>query len=975
MLFRSRIGINTGPVILGTVATTKEFTALGDTTNLAARLESAAPIGGILIAHDTYRQVRGAFDVKPLKPISVKGKAEPIKVYVVERAKPRAFRAGTRGVEGVEIPMVGRHTELESMLDALQTVIDDRALHLVMVLGEAGLGKSRLLYEFDNKVEVLPERVQIFNARATESTRGLPYSLVRDLFTFRFEILDSDPPSIAREKLEAGMIACFGNSEEAITRTHFIGHLIGLDFSESPNLSGILNDAKQIRDRAFHYATQFFRTVGGERAIVVYLDDLHWADDGSLDFIEHLSRNCADVPLLILCLTRPTLLEQRPDWGLEGTGRTKLLLQPLSKRESRRLVQEILRQADNVPQELRDLVVTGSEGNPFYLEELIKMLIDQKVIEPGDEQWHVDASRLAEVKVPPTLTGVLQARLDGLVFLEKTVLQQASVVGREFWDTAIEHLKADPSDLQSHKGGGTPATLEALRRKELIYGRAASSFVDTKEYFFKHALLRDVTYESVLMRERRMYHKKIAEWLVERSGERVNQYAATIAEHYERANELDLAIEWCGRAGDQAREGYTLAASINFYKKALDYSAAADVDSGTSGWGPKQVQWYEGLAEALWWQARFTEAVEAYQSMLKVAEDEKDMLAQARAWNGLALVQERQGDNRASLESAKCAERLALDTGRLDLAGTDLAAALNRQGSVLYRLGDVPAAMALGEKALALSSQLGLQGRRERAGGLRALGVAHLMLGTFEKAYSYLEQARELYHELGDRRGVSNMLITMGETARQRGDYPAAVNLYQEALAIARDIGERTGEIICLNNLGGVRLGLGDHDAAIADLRQVIRMAGPSGYQVLSETYSFLAVACLGQGKVEEALEAAARALVLGQRTENQELIAEAWRTLGLVASRSPDPIEVEGQTYDAPTCFGESLRLFTESGMEGQRARVLSNWARYEVEHGSHEKAHAMTEEAREIFSRLGMDRELEKLEGQGEGSAAPPP
>jgi class 3 adenylate cyclase len=423
---RMRIGINTGPVILGTVATTKEFTALGDTTNLAARLEHAAPIGGILIAHDTYRQVRGAFDVQPLKPISVKGKAEPIQVYVVERAKPRAFRVGTRGVEGVETSMVGRHAELEHLLDALHAVIDEHELQVVTVLGEAGLGKSRLLYEFDNKVELLPERVHVFTGRATESTRALPYALVRDLFSFRFEILDSDPVAVAREKLEQGMVAVFGEAEEGLGRAHFIGHLIGLDFSASPHLSGILNDAKQIHDRAFHYATQFFAAMGRDRATVIELDDLHWADDGSLDFVEHVARTCADVPLLILCLSRPTILEQRPAWGEEGACRTRLMLQPLSKRESRQLVEEILRQADNVPQELRDLIVSGAEGNPFYLEELIKMLIDQKVIEPGEEQWRVDASRLAEVRVPPTLTGVLQARLDGLA---ARVRRRAKVLG------------------------------------------------------------------------------------------------------------------------------------------------------------------------------------------------------------------------------------------------------------------------------------------------------------------------------------------------------------------------------------------------------------------------------------------------------------------------------------------------------------------------------------------------------------------
>ncbi len=957
-VLRMRIGINTGPVILGTVATTKEFTALGDTTNLAARLEHAAPIGGILIAHDTYRQVRGAFVVQPLKPISVKGKAEPVQVYVVERAKPRAFRAGTRGVEGVEARMVGRHTELERLLDALQSVIEDDELQMVTVLGEAGLGKSRLLYEFDSKVELMPEDVQIFNARATESMRGLPYSLVRDLFSFRFEILDSDPTVVAREKLEQGMIACFGAGTETEMRTHFIGHLIGLDFSGSPFLSGILNDAKQIRDRAFHYAAQFFAAVGRDRAVVFYLDDLHWADDGSLDFVEHVARTCAGVPLLMLCLSRPTLLEQRPAWGEDGAGSTRLRLQPLSKRESRQLVEEILRQAEDVPQELRDLLVSGAEGNPFYLEELIKMLIDQKVIEPGEEQWHVDTTRLAAVKVPPTLTGVLQARLDGLTLPEKTELQRASVVGRKFWDSAVEHLKAEATAAPRSETDDAPTTLDSLRHKELIYARSASTFADTNEYIFKHALLRDVTYESVLIRERRSYHRMIAEWLVERSGERVNQYAATIAEHYERANELESAVEWCGRAGEQAREAYTLATAIGFYRKALDYSSALEQDT-THRWGKQRLKWYEGLAEALWWQAKFAESVEAYTAMLNAAEAEGDLLAQAHACNGLALVQEKEGHNRASLESAKCAERLAGGSNPTSETMAELAAALNRQGSVLYRLGDVSAAMAIGERALELSTALGQSGRRERAGGLRVLGLAHLMLGQFEQAYSYFDQARELCLDLGDRRGVSNMLISMGETARQRGEYAAAVTLYQQALAIAREIGERTVQIICLNNLAGVRVGLGNYDEAEVDLRQVISMTGPSGYQVLTETYSFLAAACLGQGKVEEALEAAQRALALGRKTENHELMAEAWRTLGAVAARLPQPIMIENQSFDAAACFQESLRLFTERGMEAERARTLRNWARYEQERGMQERAQAMMEEAREIFTRLGMEEQ----------------
>jgi class 3 adenylate cyclase/tetratricopeptide (TPR) repeat protein len=958
-LLRMRVGINTGPVILGNVATTQEFTALGDTTNLASRLEHAAPVGGVLIAHDTYRQVRGAFEVQPQEPMAVKGKVEPIKTYVVERAKPRAFRAGTRGVEGVETTMVGRAAELGRMLNAVQSVINDGQPQVVTVIAEAGIGKSRLLYEFNNRIELMPEHIQIFNARATESTRGVPFALARDLFSFRFEILDSDPADLAHRKLEAGIASTFDGEADALVRAHFIGQLIGLDYSSSPHLSGIITDVKQIRDRAFHYVRQFFEAAAKSRPLVVYLDDLHWADEGSLDLIEHLVRTGIGIPMMIVGLTRPLLLEKRPAWGEAGLGKVPLRLQPLSSSESGQLVEDILRQVEDVPPELRELVVGGAEGNPFYVEELIKMLIDQKVIEPGEDRWRVDSSRLATAKVPPTLTGVLQARLDGLAVHDKAVLQRAAVVGREFWDRALEYLRAESQPMALEI---TPS-LDSLRKSELIYWRSTSSFADTNEYIFKHALLRDVTYESVLIKERRAYHQRIAGWLVDRSGERVGQYAATIAEHFEQARDYEAAAEWYGRAGKQAREAYAAATAIGYYQKAIEFSAQLPSEIARR-FGPRRLRWYEGLAEALWWQARFDDAVAAYGQMRTVAQEQDNVLAEARACNGLALVQERRGDNRASLESANLAEQLARNAESSPAAGLELAAAINRMGSVSYRLGDFTEALARGEQALLITGPLGHAGRRERAGGLRVMGISHLLQGNFEEAYSYIEQARDLYDQLGDRRGVSNMLTTMGETARQRGDYPKAAELYQQALTIAREIGEHTSQIICLNNLGGVRVGMGDHDAAIEDLRQVISMAGPSGYQVLSETYSFLAVACLGLGRPEEALEAAQRALHLGKKMENQELIAEAWRTLGLVAAKFDGPIEADEACWTAPACFGESLALFTETGMQAGRARTLRDWSRYETAFGQTDSAVAKMTEAREIFLQLGMNDEITRLD-----------
>jgi serine/threonine protein kinase/predicted ATPase len=966
-----RVGINTGPVLLGAVGAGGEFTVTGAAVNIAQRLEQSAPAGSILISHDTYRHVRGLFDVQELELTNVLGRAEPARTYAVQGAKSRAFRLRTRGVEGIETRMVGRQAELDGLRDALQTVVEDREPQVITIIADAGLGKSRLLYEFSNEVELLPERICVFNGRASQWTRGLSYSLVRDVFSFRFGIQESDTTAIARGKLERGIMEFFGGGEEARMRAHFIGHLTGLDFSGSPYLAGILKDARQVRGRAFHYASQFFQAVARTSPALVYLEDLHWADDGSLDFVDHLSRTCGNVPLLVLCFARPDLLERRPAWGEGLSVHSRLSLQPLTRRESRQLVEEILRYAQSIPHALRELVVSAAEGNPFYVEELIKMLIDQKVILPAADHWRVDASRLVEVRVPPTLTGVLQARLDSLSAWEKTVLQRASVIGREFWDGALERF-AQSAAVRGETGeGDTTGALEALRRKELIYRRESSAFVGTREYIFKHALLRSVTYENVLKRDRRKLHREAAQWLIEQSGERVEEYVAIIAEHYEWAREIARAAEWYGRAGGQARASYAPEAAINFYRKALDFMREvkeADARGAQiAALRPQAIKWYGGLGEVLTMQARYDEAVEAYTQMREAAEECADLIAQARAWNGLTAVQEYRGDNRAALLSARRAESLASEAlnekGNETGAKAELAVALNRQGLASHRLGDAGKVTELGQQILSLSELMDEGALQARANGLKLLGVAHEVSGRFAEADECFEQSLALLRELGDRRAIGFMLNNLGVIAHLQGDYELAVGRYEEALAIFREIGERTWELPTLGNLAGAQIGLENYAAAEGHLQQAVTMTGSAGHFALSMIYCYLAESFWGQGKTVEALETARTALALGQKAENQDYIGNAWRTLGLVVAKLPAPVHINGLAYDAAGCFAESLRVYTEMGAEAERARTLRDWARYERARGNHESGAAMWQESLEIFQRLKMKYELARM------------
>ena len=269
------------------------------------------------------------------------------------------------------------------------------------------------------------------------------------------------------------------------------------------------------------------------------------------------------------------LFERRPFWGEGQVFHRQLELHPLSKRESRQLVSEILKFTADIPPELRELVVSGAEGNPFYLEELVKMLIEDGVVIPGEETWEIDLTRLEEVDVPSTLAGVLQARLDSLPAQERTVLQQASVVGRLFWDRIVTYIQAEGGD-----GGDPqliPQALTSLRNRELVYRHEESAFVGAVEYLFKHDVLREVTYESVIKRLRKTYHGLVADWLIANCGDRIGEYSGLIAEHLLLAGRKETACNYFIQAGQSALDSYANSEAEGYFKHALELSSNASL--------------------------------------------------------------------------------------------------------------------------------------------------------------------------------------------------------------------------------------------------------------------------------------------------------------------------------------------------------------------------------------------------------------
>ena len=785
---KMRIGLNTGPVLLGVVGTTGEYSALGDTVNTASRLQNAAPVGGILITHETYRLVRGIFDVQPQQPLTVKGKAEPLQTYLVLAARPRPFRPGARGVEGIETRMVGRDAELATLQQAFWTAQTGSA-RLVILAGDAGVGKSRLLWEFEKWLALMPVAVPVFQGLATPEMSQTPYGIWRDLFRRQFEILDSDPPAQVRARLAAGLAPHLDAD-----RADLVGQLVGFDFSAAPAVQRLLNSpafARLAQADLLHY----IQSIAADQPLVILLEDLHWADPLSLEFILRVVQELPNSPILVVALTRPALFETRPAWGA-GDFSQRIDLSPLTPEAATTLVRDILQKVPDLPVDLQQLIVNAAEGNPFYLEELIKMFIEDGVIVRGEAEWQVAPGRLKRVSVPTTLVEVLEARLDSLPTPEKAALQRAAVVGRIFWDAAIAELRAEGEPpLQA------PALLPDLQRRELVFRRERTAFAGAGEYTFKHAILRDVTYETVLLKRRRVYHVQTARWLEAHSGERLSEYTAAIARHYQQGGENELAARWWQRAGQSAYRSSGFSVAQAAFEQALTLLPAEAIQP--------RLDLLISLGGCLERQGSYPEARQRLTEALETARQTGDVRAQAGALNGLNLVATRQG----SFDDARLLGEEALTLARQSGDAETIALALQRLGGVYYYQGTYPRAVELFEAALNTFQQLG--NPTGEANCLVNLGSTASIQGDHDRAIQSYNRALAINRQIGERWGVSTCLSNLGTLHSYLGKYEAARRYFEEGLEIRAEIGDRWGYAACLANLGWTAMLQQEYDQAV----------------------------------------------------------------------------------------------------------------------------------------------------------------
>jgi len=856
--------------------------------------------------------------------------------------------AAPAGLPALRAALIGRDSDLQRLFEHFYQLDTLREPRLVTVIGEPGIGKSRLAGEFRQWIARLPDSAQFYSFQTGRQASAQPYSLIRQLVDALFRIRPDSRPAEARLRIERGVerLLGAGHAEKA----HFIGQLAGYDFSASPHLRGVLADPRQLRDRALHYAIQCLAALTAEDPLVIVVDDFHEADDSSIDAVAQVVGVGRNLPLLVVCLAQVSLLDRRPGWSTSDPAGELIRLGPLDERDSRRLLGEILRKAGKLPAELRTLVVERAEGNPLFIEELIKMLIADGVIVPGSHQWQIQGSRLARLRVPGSLNDLLRARLGALSPAERDFLLRAAVVGRSFWPGAAAQLAGYGHAVGQPPEPRPPALqtlLSGLERAELIAPEPSSRFPGELEYTFRHELLHDVAYALVPAEQLGDYHRRTADWLIEHAAERADVYAALIAEHFGRAAAAAAAGHWHLRAGQYAAETYAVDTALDHFGRAL---ASLPVSAETA---QARIACHEGMAEAHIALARFPDALTSLSQARAVAAAAGDLVAEARACNGAALIYDNQVETRLAHASASEAIQLAERAGDAD----QLQLGLVRLAWAAFRLNRIDEALALGQRALAIAEHEDDQPGLARVRGL--LGMLYEFRGDFAQAARYLEQALQIDYAIGNLRRAATHLNNLGFLANARGDFASAERFLREDLRLCDETGNRSSAIYALSNLGTTLNGLGRYAEAEVEARRGIQMCAASRMPVFSDFPRDLALACLGQGRVDEALEAAQSALDLARHAESPRELGAAWRALGLVIGQLGDPM-------GAPACFAESARILEEAGAATDRARTLREWAFHELRRGDTARGQAIWAEAHAIFAAAGLTHELARTPEQ---------